>query len=745
MTFPTATLVRLLILAGLSVSGGSRADWVIAPDIEAVKPLPSDNLRQPQNPPSFSWSQHKTRPASYVLEVSLNGNVVYTYTTARNWFLPTAAYAPGSYSWRVRPATTTEWSTPRNFTIDSASTLFIVPDTKAVSDSVKRHARPRMLAPGFLMASQWPAAMRAERATPLANMVSEVTYKMSSMRAVQDTDWPLMNTGVATAALSAQNADIRTRINTTGRQLESAALLYRLTGEARYLNEAFVRGDQFARLNAAGPTSYANQDQGTRVIALSLIKAIDFLSAEIDAPRRAAWLNAVNLRTTDIYNDLSGSNNRLDQYPYDSHGGTNLGFLALISTLALGELPQADTWFDFSFRSYVNTVYAWSGPEGGFANGTAYGQYTADYALQIWQPLSEATGVNIFAKPWSTGFLQFFAHFVPPGAVTHAFGDESELAPDFRFMKAYASRFATPAAAWYARNIVGDEDFLTLLQAPYPLPYTRASTSAAPPNAALYQSIGWVAMHSDLADRARTSVYFKSSPFGSYNHSHGDQNSLLLSSGGRPLLIESGYMDWYGSPLFNSWYRQTRAHNAITFDSGIGQLVDGNTINLGRNGKILSFATTPALDYTAGDAINAYGSVLSKAVRKVWYFRPKNVVVVQDLLAAPAPHKFEWNLHAAAPIVPQADGSVSILNVDRKLCARSISTEPATYEARSGPPPQAGKFEAHGAFVKPAATSGEFLVLLDVGCKNLPYTLSAPSATGRTLTVDGQSIVIPNN
>lgn len=745
MTFPTATLVRLLILAGLSVSGGSRADWVIAPDIEAVKPLPSDNLRQPQNPPSFSWSQHKTRPASYVLEVSLNGNVVYTYTTARNWFLPTAAYAPGSYSWRVRPATTTEWSTPRNFTIDSASTLFIVPDTKAVSDSVKRHARPRMLAPGFLMASQWPAAMRAERATPLANMVSEVTYKMSSMRAVQDTDWPLMNTGVATAALSAQNADIRTRINTTGRQLESAALLYRLTGEARYLNEAFVRGDQFARLNAAGPTSYANQDQGTRVIALSLIKAIDFLSAEIDAPRRAAWLNAVNLRTTDIYNDLSGSNNRLDQYPYDSHGGTNLGFLALISTLALGELPQADTWFDFSFRSYVNTVYAWSGPEGGFANGTAYGQYTADYALQIWQPLSEATGVNIFAKPWSTGFLQFFAHFVPPGAVTHAFGDESELAPDFRFMKAYASRFATPAAAWYARNIVGDEDFLTLLQAPYPLPYTRASTSAAPPNAALYQSIGWVAMHSDLADRARTSVYFKSSPFGSYNHSHGDQNSLLLSSGGRPLLIESGYMDWYGSPLFNSWYRQTRAHNAITFDSGVGQLVDGNTINLGRNGKILSFATTPALDYTAGDAINAYGSVLSKAVRKVWYFRPKNVVVVQDLLAAPAPHKFEWNLHAAAPIVPQADGSVSILNVDRKLCARSISTEPATYEARSGPPPQAGKFEAHGAFVKPAATSGEFLVLLDVGCKNLPYTLSAPSATGRTLTVDGQSIVIPNN
>ena len=35
------------------------------------------------------------------------------------------------------------------------------------------------------------------------------------------------------------------------------------------------------------------------------------------------------------------------------------------------------------------------------------------------------------------------------------------------------------------------------------------------PNAAVFPVIGWAAMHSDLRDPRRTSVYFKSSPYGS--------------------------------------------------------------------------------------------------------------------------------------------------------------------------------------------------------------------------------------
>jgi len=744
MKFLPYTAARLAVLSSLAVAASAHADWVISSDVEAVRPAPANYSSTPQNPPPFAWSRHSSNPPSYVLEVARDGAVVYTYTSSRNWFLPTQAFPAGHYSWRVRPSTsTTAWSDPRSFDVTSSAATFLVPDNATLRNAVLSHARPRELPANFTPASGWSADMSAERSRFLKTLKSEVDWNIGNMAAISDSLWPLTSATATSSALAAQNADIRTKINKTGRQVEAAALLYRLTLDARYLNEALRRGAELAGLSPTGPTSYANQDQGTRVICLSLIKAVDMLPKELDAASRAAWLSVIDVRATDMYNDLSGNNLRLDQYPFDSHGGTNLGFLSLISTLALGDIPNASTWFDFATRAYINTIYAWSGPEGGYANGTAYGQYTIDYAIQIWQPMTNALGVNLFTKPWSNGFMQYFAHFVPPGSTRHLFGDENETKPDFRYMKAYAARFATPEAAWYARNISGDEDTLSFLQAPYPLPYTKATSVVAPPNAALYPSIGWVAMHSNISDLNRTSVYFKASPYGSYNHSHGDQNSFIVNSGTRPLLIEAGYMDYYGSPLWNDWYRTTKAHNAITYDGGVGEPVDGNTINLTRTGRINAFSTTATMDYAEGDATAAYAGALSTAVRKLWYLRTQDAIVVQDKLVAPVAHAWEWNLHAAAPINLMTDGSVAITNVDRSVCvAPLINAATTKYQTRTGPAPKAGTYEAHGAYVLPAATTGEFLMLVDVGCKHPTVTMTE-TTTSRTFVIGSQSVTVP--
>ena len=40
-------------------------------------------------------------------------------------------------------------------------------------------------------------------------------------------------------------------------------------------------------------------------------------------------------------------------------------------------------------------------------------------------------------------------------------------------------------------------------------------------------------MHSSLSDPNRLSIFFKSSPYGSYNHSHADQNSFVIHHRGR--------------------------------------------------------------------------------------------------------------------------------------------------------------------------------------------------------------------
>ncbi len=590
----------------------------------------------------------------------------------------------------------------------------------------------------------------------LAAMKNDVLWRITAMTPVLDSEFQIFTDAANTDAKAAQAVKMGQRISTAGRQLESAALLYKLTKESRYLSEALLRGDSLAALNVNGATSYLNQDQGSRQIALSLIKGADMLWNDLnatDAKRRDRWLASVATRTNAMYADLAGNDGRMDQYPFDSHGGSNLGYLAVISTLALGDIPDADTWFKFSFRSYANAIYAWSGPDGGFANGTAYAVYTADIAVQLWQPMTQASGINFFSKPWSTGFLRYFTEFVPPGTPQNVFGDQHELVPDSKLMKSFASRFASPLAAWYVKNISGDEDPMTLLQAPYPLPVSTAGSVQAPPNGSWFKSIGWVAMHSDLSSagvKPITSVYFKSSPYGAYNHSHGDQNGLVINSGGRTLLAEAGWQDYYGSVMGDKWYRQTKAHNAVTFDGGIGQLVDGNNINLSRGGKITNFSTSTntrtvpptGLDFVEGDAIAAYGPVLSKARRQVWYLRGQDAVLVRDTMVAPAPHIFEWNFHAPAAITATEFGDYQIQNVDRTLCVKSIGPTTAAYAKRVSPyAPMTGRSEDHAAFTLPSATSAEFFVLLDVGCKR-PAVKLTPTSAGWTVTIGTQSIPI---
>jgi hypothetical protein len=747
MKFLSVMLPILLASGVLSVAGPAHADWVQSVDPVVVAPAPTNLQIQAQNPPTFTWSRHISAPASYTVEIKSASGAVSTYTSTRNWLLPSQILPLGSYSWRVRPTSTVEWSDYRNFTITAASAPFVVPENADLRARIAKTPRPRSLQ-GLPLYSAWSAPLKAERNAAMLKMRSEVDWVTVKPGAgVQDSEWTLQTGSVLTAANVAQTANIRALVSANGRQLEGASLLYRLTGEQKYLTEALYRGDMLAALDPYGPTSYVNQDQGTRVIALTLIKAIDTLGSAIDGTRRAAWLNVVRLRTNDIYADLAGSNGRMDQYPFDSHGGTNLGFLALIATLSLGEIKEADTWFDFSFRAYAAAFSAWSGPEGGFANGTAYAQYTADLALQVWQPLASASGIDMFSKPWSNGFVRYFMHFVPPGTPRHLFGDEAEVVPTFAVLKAFVSHYASPEAAWYFRALPVEMDALTLLQAPYPLPVSSVSTPLPPENARLYPSIGWAAMHSSMADNGRTSLYFKSSPYGSYNHSHGEQNSIVLVRNGVALLGQSGYSDYYGSPLASTWYRQTRAHNAITFDGGVGQAIDGYTPQgytrtKAYGGKITAFSTTPQLDYVEGDATLAYSGALTQAVRKVWYLRGVNAAVVVDVLASATPRKFEWNFHSYVPMQTGENGKVIVTKDGQSVCLIPVSTGmPIAFEKRTGPPPKAGTVEDHGAFVNTVLQpKAEFVVVLDVGCSN-PAPVFDPVA--RTLKVGAQTVTIP--
>lgn len=754
MTFQFKPALQLMAAACLAAfAGQASADWAQSPNPMVIAAAPKNMAKQQANPPVFTWARHASAPPAYVVEISSGTTVYKTYTVSRNWLFPSEKFAPGTYKWRVRPSNSaTAWSDARTFVIDSTAQDFIVASDASLRAAIAAKAHPRSVQTTLPIYSNWPAALKAERGTALSKLRAEVDWLSTTLALPKDSDWPLASTTVVNVATVAQTTAVRQSVFANGRQLEGAALMYRLTGEKKYLDEVFLRGDAFAALAVNGPSSYANQDQGTRVIALGLAKALDLLSTNVGAARRSLWLSIIDQRTTAMYQDLAGSNGRMDQYPFDSHGGTNLSYLALIAALTVGDIPNANTWFDFAFRASVASTSVWSGPEGGFANGTAYAEYTTTIMQQIWEPLGMITGVDMFQKPWSRGFANFLMHFVPPGATSHVFGDAHEEVPVMRVHKGYVARYATPQAAWYYKAVAADMDPLTMLQAPYPLPVLTVSTPAAPPNAAVFPSIGWTAMHSNIADSNRTSVFFKSSQYGSFNHSHADQNSFVVMKGGKPLLSEAGYNDYYGSPQSEAWYRQTKAHNGITYDGGIGQVTGGYT-PAGYNkqmmftGRITAFSTTPALDYVEGDATPTYDGALTKSVRKLWYLRDQDAVVILDSLAAPIARKFEWNLHSRATMAFEAETrtvNVTDAGGTQRVCVRPILSAPDfALQRRTGALPKAGTVEDHAAYVSSAArTTQEFLMLVDVGCKRPALSLST-STTGRTLRVGSQTLMLP--
>jgi hypothetical protein len=749
--FTLRPLSYLLLCAGvLGAPAYAAAVWPESDSLAVVRMAPDGDQVQGQNPPGFAWPQKiigGKRAAGYEVEVSKVGGLTKIFQVKRNWLLDTDLLEAGSYSWRVRAHEDTAWTAARRFRIDAVlSRPFLVPAEGTLMAAIKQRSGTRSLPPE-LVASE-TGFVPAERLKVRADLQTQVRWSKDALPSPSDAAWPERLTNPPTKAYTDQAAVIRNAITPLARQLEAAALLWRLRGADKpevfnfNLNEAKRRGNELAGLNPDGPTSYREQDQATRVIALSLIKAIDLLGPALEKDVRDRWLAVVLKRGDAIYDDLLGTNGKIDQYPFDSHGGTNYGMLSAIATLSLGHFKKADEWFNYSFRGYANSLSPWGGADGGFANGTAYGEYSEEIYGQLWQPIAAASGVNLFNKPWSINFAQFMAHFDPPGTPTHVFGDEHELAPLTSRSRSYAQQVRSPAAAWYAQRLDEKDNLLVALQAP--ISTLAAITPAAPADAAEYPSIGWVAMHSKMTDAPdkMTSVYFKSSPYGSYNHGHADQNSLVINSGGRRLLIESGMADKYGSEQAASWYRQTRAHNAITYNDGIGQEIGFNdaAASLGWNGATSNFSTSSALDTVTGTATAAYKGALDSAVRQVWYLRQKNVVVVRDKLSSPVARSFEWNLHAVKPILIDGNGVVRITNDTSKLCLRSLT--PSEYVSFRAPANAAGPEQFHGAFKSQAAvTKGEFVVVLDVGCKfNLNAIVLGGTLAQPTVTIDGQAL-----
>jgi hypothetical protein len=677
-------------------------DWIasaLLSDLGAAWVRPADCALVEQNPPDFSWPHVGSGP--YTVTLTFPDSRTESRSATHNWLNWDGVLPAGTYSWTVTREGMT--SLPRRFTVSVDAVPFVVPDIAIVIQQLLAKAHPRGL---------------PDSAT-LSAMASQRDFELGQVRSSVD--------GLLGEALPPSgNQGDGDGYDRYGMRALASLMAYVYDGTDLYKEDAKRRVLNLASWDPRGAT--ALDDQESRFIAWVLTLGYDWLGSAFSAAERDQVLSTLNVRLSDLYDWVSGTRGwpatnpnavilrPIWQTPRDSHRNVSAAMVAIMSTLLVGDLPAAENWVRELLPFALNVASPWSAEEGGYANGTAYAMWDVGALLSTWYVLRLATCggaacIDMAQKAWVRNWGRFITYFVPPtypadGAIHEArkqdpgtpiglFGDGfAQLASLAEVRSPYAKGYAhfAPSAlgCWYASSLARDDQFrIEYLMSPPNTCPAPASLPSATPNSFYLPSIGWMAMHSDLADLNRTSVYFKSSPppFGAFNHQSADQNAFVINAGGERLAIESGDFDAYNSNHWQYWVKRTRSKNAITFDGGQGQIAFEHLpdpfTTMGY-GSIVQQSSTADFDIVTGDATQAYNGALTRALRTLVFLRP-GTILVYDRLASKTPRTWEWNIHALNSFeVISSSRRVRITRGTQSLCVDILAGPPRQFIAVSG-------------------------------------------------------------
>jgi hypothetical protein len=164
-----------------------------------------------------------------------------------------------------------------------------------------------------------------------------------------------------------------------------------------------------------------------------------------------------------------------------------------------------------------------------------------------------------------------------------------------------------------------------------------------------FDDVGWVALQKDMHDPKRHLQFvFKSSPYGSLSHSHGDQNAFLLHAYGEDLAIQGGYYVAFNSTMHREWRRQTRSKNALLI-GGRGQYAERDkAVAKAASGKLLAARQDAKGIFMSGDATAAYRSLnpAVKLVQRDVHFVRERYFVIIDRVDLDEPESISFLYHA---------------------------------------------------------------------------------------------------
>lgn len=622
--------------------------------------MPKDGYVSHQNPPDFTWCGIAGAEKYDIIvcaDRELKDIKYSKYGLIYNFHNFGTVFEVGvEYYWAVRyykDGIPTEWSEPRKFRIHPDACEFPVPPVEELLKNIgKSHPRICTTADGLAAFRQ----KREENATAKEIADTYIARAEAYVKAGIIDDEPTFEPNADWVIHSRLKLELSGRVNAIISKTFDCAFAYLLTGDKRFAEFGIKVLVAISRWDINGSTSYKNQDQVHRAIAYQCAMAYDWLADAMTEEDRKTVLGMIRERTKVMEYLLP----RLKDCPYDSHGWTAFGYIGIIAIATYGEIPEAHDWLAQIIPQYTVILPPWSYQDGGWCQGTDYWQYSTGSNKEFIDILRTVGIIDLYKKTWLHNEYLWTMYAYPYG-LTGSFGDQSNRNRSGGASKTSLYRDAfyskNPTAKWLAEEY-GSPSNSYFNYAIADVDKIEAQIPASYQTSHHFRDIGWVVMGDSVLTPERVTMTFKSSPYGSFNHSHADQNSFIIQAYGENLAIKSGYYDAYHSKHDSGFTRTSHAHNTVTLSKSRGQKDDA----IFANGYISSYLTQAELDLAVGDATAAYVGALGKFRRHIVYIKPDLYIVVDDLAANEGSlESFEWWLNAENDIALSEDGHAACI------------------------------------------------------------------------------------
>ncbi len=602
---------------------------------------PVNNYHSYQNSPCFTWPIVYGSTYELVLcdDAELKSIVYEVKDIPVNMYtFPHTIESGRDYYWAVRyklKGKYSVYSEPRRFYLDENAVEFTVAPVDDIGATVssKKH-------PYFLMEDDLERIAKIDQ-----NDTEYLKMKMSLDAMVNAGRFSVPEVSTPLTAQSAMGY-----INPS-RDILQATSFYYITGEEKYKKYAI---EGLNRAKDYKPEDYfefnSMTDTAESIFAYNLALAYDMLYEFLSEEQIANTIKLIenNLkRPYEHFTKNSSYERSLYAEPFGSHQW-RLNQCLVAGLTIYNESEMAKKLVDFHFPVLANLTYPYAYEDGASAQGPFYGLPTA--LIMVADRVGDIGLAGISDKGYFYNQMLNYIYLWPSGWY-NMIGDAYNDAPQSAYqMKQITLQQALgnksqeyrEYAKWFLKRInkgntqfyySSDPDYITLnanqdvkIRAPYTLP-----------SAKFFPDPGWIAMYSDLKDDKRIGMTFKSSWYGSHNHSHPDQNSFVIQAYGDIIASDSDYYVAYHDNFDLGWNKKTYAHNAITYDNGSGQPCNA----ISAKGEITGFVNQRDFKLAVGDAEVAYGTAIDKADRYMIYINPETFIVIDDLSTGGGEYNFE--------------------------------------------------------------------------------------------------------